>query len=466
MIVLLVAFSGGVMMDIIELVKEYSIKTGIKVYLTGGAVRDSILKKNISDYDFTVDADCHAVAIRIAELTGGKYINMYNETARVVCNNEIFDFCSFKGKDINEDLKKRDFTINSLAEDLTDGKIIDVNNSINDIKNKIIKMTYGNAFNDDPLRMLRAVRISSETGFEIDKNTEEEIKKAACLIKTCSGERILDELYKIFESNKSATYIYKLNELNLIDNIFPVMKSMKKIGRCKYHKVDAYTHSFVTLKFLEDKLNNLYKEKNGDKIKSRFNQKLNGHTRLSVVKLGTFLHDIGKVDSLVIKNNDVHFKGHDIKGLEEFDKIAKTLPFSRVSSCIIKSIISGHMKVLEIYKAGGTDRLLYKFIKKFGENSIDIFVVSLFDISATRSFLPDNGETQNYSKFILDIIDKFYLYLDMKKFINGNDVKELTGYSGEKIGEVLNAVDEEEFCGNIASIADAYDFIKKNYNSQ
>ena len=451
------------MMDIIKLVKEYGLKNKIKVYLAGGAVRDSILKKNISDYDFAVEKDCHAAAVEIAKITGGKYINMYNETARVVCNHAIFDFCSLKGKDIYEDLKKRDFTINSMAQDLTDGKIIDVNNSINDFKNKTIKMTYGNAFIDDPLRMLRAVRISSETGFNIDKNTEDEIKKDAFLIKTCAGERTLDELYKIFESNESAAFVYKLNELNLIDNIFPVMRQMKKIGRCKYHKVDAYTHSFVTLKFLEDKLNNLYNGKNGEKIKSQFSRKINGHTRLSVVKLGAFLHDIGKVDSLVIKNNDIHFKGHDIKGLHEFDKIAEVIPFSRASAGIIKAIISGHMKVLEIYKAGGTDRLLYEFIKKFGGNSVDIFIVSLFDISATRSFLPDNGETQNYNNFILNTIDKYYSYTEKKKYITGNDVKELTGFCGEKIGEVLNAVDEEAFSGHIASRADAFDFIKKNY---
>lgn len=466
MIVQLVAFSGGIMMDIIELVKKYSFKKGIRAYLTGGAVRDSILKRNISDYDFILDVDCHAVASEIAKITGGKYINMYNETARVVCNNEVIDFCSFKGKDIYEDLKKRDFTINSIAEDLTDGKIIDINNGIDDIKNRTVKMTYKDAFTDDPLRMLRAVRISSETGFKIDKNTEDGIKKAANLIYTSTGERILDELYKIFECRECAEYISKLNELKLIDNIFPVMKKMKKIGKCKYHKVDAYTHSFVTLKFLEDELYNLYEEKNGDKIKIHLNQKLNGHTRLSTVKLGAFLHDIGKVDSLVIKNNCVHFKGHDIKGLEEFDKIADVIPFSRASTQIIRAIISGHMKVLEIYKAGGPDMPLYKFIKKFGDNSIDIFVVSLFDIMATMSFLPDNGETMNYRKFILNVIDKFYSYKDKKKVITGNDVKELTGFCGEKIGDVLSAVDEGVFCGSITSSAEAYDFIKKNYISK
>lgn len=442
-------------------ITEKAKKIGIEIYMVGGATRDRLLRRDITDIDFACSKGCHILAQAIADELKGSYVNMHEDVARIILRDIGVDISNFKGKTIYEDLSKRDFTINSIAMDVESGKLIDPFKGQEDLKNGIIRSTYQGSFYDDPLRMIRAVRFSSQLGFKIHKNTGDLIIKNAFLIDDIPGERILDEIYKIFQCKNSNKYLKLLNDLKLMDSIFPIMKKMKKIGQCKYHVVDAYTHSILSLKCFEEGIDSVYAWEAGDMIREHLLEDVNGKERLSILKLGIFLHDIGKPEAMHTVNGQITFKGHDILGEAEFNKISKRLVVPLKQRNTILSIIKGHMRILGLYKNKMSNRALYRLYRDFGDNTVDVLLSSLFDITATRSLLKENGETSAYWKFIKEAVKRYYEFINKKKvLITGKDVIDIKGVSGKEIGDILDILDEEIFIGRINTREEALKFIE------
>lgn len=441
--------------------RENAQKIGIDIYMVGGAIRDRLLRRSITDIDFTCSKDCHILAQVTADKLNGSYVNMHEDVARIILGDMVIDISNFKGKTIYEDLYKRDFTINSIAMDIESGKLIDPLCGQEDLKKGIIRNTYEGCFHDDPLRMIRAVRLSSQLRFKIYESTGDLIIKNAFLINNIPGERILDEIYKILKCKDSNEYLKLLDDLKLMDNIFPIMKKMKKIGQCKYHVVDAYTHSILSLKCFEEGIERVYAWETGDIVKEHLLEEVNGIKRLCVLKLGILLHDIGKPEAIHTVNGKITFKGHDILGEAEFNKISKRLVIPLKQRSTILTIIKGHMRILSLYKSKMSNRALYRLYKDFGDNTVDVLLSSLFDITATRSLLDENGETNNYWGFVKEAIKRYYELINRKKvLITGKDVIDIKGVSGKEIGEILDILDEEIFIGRITTREDALKFIK------
>lgn len=446
-----------------ETIKEYAIENNIEIYEVGGAVRDRMLNREISDLDFAVSSDCHRAAEDIGIKIGGSYVNMHEKTARVVLGELIFDFSNFKGENIQEDLLKRDFTVNSIAVDVKTDSVVDVTNGLEDLKKGIIRSTYEDAFKDDPIRLLRAVRLCGELNYEIEENTKALIRNSSKLLRTTAGERIMDELFKIFSLADSHTYIELLDELELLKVIFPIVEDMKSVGKCDYHTVDSYTHSLLTLKAIEKNLTKIMNSKWAEKIEEHFSEKHGGKTRLSIFKLGAFLHDIGKPSAMKIQGDKVSFKGHDITGREEFKMILNSLPMSSSQVKIIDGIITGHMKILGLYKTGAQNKDVFNFFNEYKENTIDVILVSLFDFIAKRELLDeDESQIEKYCNFSMILIDKYYANRQKNyKIISGNEIMTLTGAKGIEVGRILGRIEEEIFAGNIKTNEEAVEFVKK-----
>lgn len=445
----------------LDLIKQYSREKDIPIYLVGGAVRDILINREVQDYDFATS--CYReVAEYFSERLDGKLIKLHDDVYRVVVDGIVFDFSNFKGQNIEEDLKKRDFTINAVAYDLVKEEYIDILGGIEDIKNKKIRHTSENIIKDDALRILRAYRLKGELNFNIEDDTIRLFRRDVEYIEGIKGERIVDELFKILKFKNSYDYIQMLDDVGVIEMIFPIMKEMKNIGKCKYHLVDAYTHSTLALKFFEDRYEELYDTKWGNKIKEYFEENIGTSKRLEVLKLAVFLHDIGKVKAFKDIDGKITFKGHDMTGIDEFNVILKRLPMSNTKAALIKSVIKGHMRILGLFKQGVSDKALYKLIKDFGSNLPSVLVSSLYDVLATRSLLDENGESDRYFEFVLDLIDRYYDYMEKKNsFVSGEDVCSILDIKGPKVGEILEKVDELIFRNKIGSREEAIEFIKK-----
>ncbi|SVC66583.1 uncharacterized protein METZ01_LOCUS319437, partial [marine metagenome] len=236
--------------NIFQLSKSYKSE----VYVVGGTLRDIVLGRQCSDFDFaTTDASilatqyAHSIKSALVPLdtTPGR------ETFRVVVKkNFYFDFSELQGKSIESDLNRRDFSINALAVPLISfikgtNKYIDPHNGRDDIKNKVIRVLPGQIFSKDPLRMIRAFRFMSVLGFQIENKTLKKITTLSPEINRVSPERIWSELNLLLSSKKASPSIKAMDDIGLLENIFPELYKRKTI-----------LPTFKTLNHLEKLLSN------------------------------------------------------------------------------------------------------------------------------------------------------------------------------------------------------------------
>ncbi|MCD6223468.1 MAG: CCA tRNA nucleotidyltransferase [Deltaproteobacteria bacterium] len=225
-----------------------------KLYLVGGKVRDYLWGKSSEDYDVVVSKD---VNIREFFLKNNIKFVYYErgdiKTYKLWQNKREIDVCEMRAENIEEDLKKRDFTINAIAYDIEEKKFIDPLDGKEDIEHKRLKMCYKQAFLDDPLRIVRLFRFSTEFFLTIDRETLDDCKKAMRFLTSVSRERIGEELKKLFLLPSSFAYFSLMEKIGLMEKIFPHTKRNlplyisldKTIGRWK---ISFNKHILLSLK--------------------------------------------------------------------------------------------------------------------------------------------------------------------------------------------------------------------------
>jgi len=341
--------------EVIKLAKD----TNTEVYVVGGYVRDFLLKKKTLDIDLVVSEKAESFAKKLAKKIDGKCFILHSDLQvyRVAVKNnpdiEYIDISLMQGKNIKEDLSRRDFTINALAvriENFDDIKknIIDYFNGIKDLKNKEIKAVSKKAFVDDPLRMLRAFRFASEYNFKISKDTLSLIKKYSSKITTVAGERIKNELFRILNNKKSSQYISAIDDVKLLEKMFPVIATMKKSAQSfYYHPKGLFQHCFQTYEALENILIKL--DKYFPKSKDILEQHLNEHfseyvNKKNLLKFIAVFHDCAKPECAKRMDNKMRFLGHEELGAKKTAQIMKELKMSNKEIDFAKAIISEHMR--------------------------------------------------------------------------------------------------------------------------
>lgn len=462
---------------LIDIAKQIAKKRKLRVYVVGGYVRDQLLKKTcLKDIDFIVFGNAVNFAKDFSRKTKGSFVHLSDvfQIARVVINKEITcDFSKGRGKNISDDLKERDFTINALALDINNDKntgIIDEFNGLKDLKNGIVREINKSIYRKDPLRLLRAVRFSAMPGFKIDNKTKVNLKEYANLISKPAKERVRDEFFKILSGHNSFVHIKLLDEAGILKKIFPELKIMEKVSQPGFHHLDVWNHSMETLKQLENIL-----EKPGLEISKEIKESINNHLnersaqsdRLTLLKFICLFHDIGKPKTKTTdKKGNVHFYYHESVGAEIFAKAAKKLRLSNNEIKTGKLIIKNHLRtgylsgVKEI-----TKKAVYKFLRDCGENTIEVLLISLADRLSARG-IKVNNKTIKIHKNIIEKLMKEYYKVSVAKpmpvLINGHDImKEFNLLPSPLIGDLLEKVKEAQALKKISTKEEALDLLKR-----
>lgn len=303
-----------------------------EAFMVGGCVRDSLLGLKPKDFDITTSA--------LPEITENLFTKtiptgIKHGTVTVVIDKENFEVTTYRTegnyidnrrpekvefvKDLKEDLSRRDFTINAFAYNDKEG-LIDYFNGIDDLKNKVIRAVGdpNKRFNEDALRMLRAIRFSAQLGFSIESKTYDAIKDNVQLIKNISNERIRDELCKILLSDNPCEGIETLRETNMLSIILPEINDLVEYTPlCNNHNRNVFTH---TLKVL----NNTYANLN--------------------LRLAALFHDIGKINTITALPNGHHyFPGHSEEGAKMVMDVLKRLKFDNLTIESISALIKHHL---------------------------------------------------------------------------------------------------------------------------
>ncbi len=418
--------------DGVKNILENFKKNNFQIYIVGGAVRDLLMKKDINDWDFTTDAKPEEILKLFQKnLSFGEpfYNNKFGTVGIPTKEGGVYEITTMRKeglykdsrhptnvswtKKIEEDLARRDFTINAMGLDI-DGKIVDPYLGQNDIKNKLIK-TVGDAkirFQEDALRLLRAIRIATELQFEIDEKTLSAIKENALLLKQIAWERIRDELFKILSSSDPDIGIKNLREAELLQIILPELEKCFGIVQQgpKHDRIyDIGEHSLLALKYTP--------------------------TKDPIVKFAALLHDIGKPDTIQIASDgNVTFYNHDFIGGKIVLSIAKRFNLSNKQTDKLFRLVRWHMFSVS---ENQTDSAIRRFIKNVGlENIESMMAVRVGDRLGGGTATETSWRIEKFKERIKEVLTKPFSISDLK--INGKDVMEILNIKpGPKVGEIL-----------------------------
>lgn len=417
-------------------------KAGFEAYLVGGCVRDIFIGRKPKDWDITTNARPEQIqatfpktvyentfgtvaivdekttdeTLKIIEITPYRTESTYSDRRHP-------DNVSFSDH-VEDDLKRRDFTVNAIAINLSKGAIkdiIDLYGGISDIRSKIIK-TVGNPvdrFNEDALRMMRAIRLSVELGFTCNPDTFLAIQSHNILIKDVSMERIRDEFIKIIMSEQPRAGIEMLREAKLLQFIIPELESGIGIKQPQAHLYDVWEHLLRTVQHSADKGYDLE------------------------MRLSALFHDIGKPKTKGFSRdtNQPTFYGHEVVGSRETRKILEKMKFSRATIEKVAKLVRWHMFFAdpEQISLAGVRRMV---VNVGPENIWNLMDLRMCDRIGTGRPKEDPYRLRKYKSMIEEAlrapISVKMLKIDGKKLMEINNTP-----PGPKVGLILNALMEE-----------------------
>ena len=418
--------------EIVKNVLDKLVDSGHEVYLVGGAVRDHLMDKEIYDWDFTTDATPEEMLeIFKAEEAfhkGFGTVGIPVEDERpleITTFREEFGYSDKRrpdevmwGKSIEDDLKRRDFTINAMAVNLGNDKqeIIDLYGGKKDLKSKKIR-AVGDAverFDEDALRMMRAVRIASELGFDIDHETFEAIKMHSSLINKIATERVRDELFKIIASKYPYDGVVMLRNSGLMLEILPELEKtfgveQKSPGR--HHVHDVWIHSILSLKNCKS-----------DDVITRF---------------ATLIHDIGKPQTYKkLKNGTITFYNHEVVGSRIAKNIAIRLKFSKKQTDKLFKLVRWHQFTVDERQ---TDKAIRRFLRKVTPEYLDDMLTLRVGDRLGGGARETSWRLEEFKSRLVEVQKQPFTVHDLK--IKGDDVmRELDMKPGPEVGEILNKI--------------------------
>ncbi len=423
-------------------------KAEFEAYLIGGCVRDTLLKRKPKDWDFTTNAkpeeiiklfpktfyendygtvgvvneDTQDETLKVVEVTSYRLESGYSDKRRP-------DSVKFSGK-LEDDLKRRDFTINAIAlevggkekdTDLYKGHLVDLYKGQADLEAKIIR-TVGDPherFSEDALRMLRAVRISTDLGFTINIETETAIKKYAHHLKEIAKERVREEFMRIIMSDNPMNGLILSHRLAILQYIVPELEKGIGVEQNQAHSFDVCEHSLRSLQHSADKKWPLE------------------------IRLAALFHDISKPETRRISHETKQwtFYGHDVVGSRVTEKILSRLTFPKKTIEQVAKLVRWHMFFSDTEQI--TSSAVRRLIAKVGQENVwDLMNLRICDRVGTGRPKENPYRLRKYKAMIEEVM-RDPVSVGMLK-VDGNKIINVTHVTpGPKIGHILHALLEE-----------------------
>jgi tRNA nucleotidyltransferase (CCA-adding enzyme) len=400
--------------DIVFMISERLVKSGYQAFVVGGAIRDCLLGCQANDWDVATDALPDRIHELFPELTR---FDLKHGTVTLVSKGSHFEITTFRRIDgfsshIEEDLAHRDFTLNAMAYNVFNKRIIDPFEGRRDIEGKVIRavLNPSERFKEDPLRMMRAIRFSLELGYSIEPETLIAIQSMVKTIDIIARERIRDELLKILMVRRPSAGFHLMRKSGLLKWILPELVEGYRKRQNNYHKYTIYRHTMAAVDYIKDD---------------------------PVLRLSALFHDIAKPRVRKKINGRWRFLGHASASAELTKEIMVWLKFSNEMIDRVTHLITHHMFD---YKQKLSDKAVRRFIKRIGADNVD----NLIALRKADDFAHGWGrdfekDIEKFKNRINSQIKKSYPFAISDVAINGNDVMNILGLKpGPKVGQILN----------------------------
>ena len=448
----------------IDTLRTLCKKRKTDAYVVGGFLRDAYLDKHGTDVDLAVSHDALALAKSFARAIKGAFVLLDDEhgSARVVKRVDAvtwtYDLTDFRGKNIQEDLKLRDFTINTFCRSLLSDEDLSPKEAARDLKLKTIRMVCANAFTDDPLRLMRAFSLSAQTGFKVQASTFAVIKKQAPLIINPAMERIREEFFKVFHSPRAHQGILQLEDAGLLVRVIPQIEVMFDVEQGGYHHLDVWRHSLQVLAGLEALLAEV---KVDQRIAFYLREDIGGaHTREALLKFSALLHDIGKPDTRKKEKDRMTFHGHEHVGASIVRHVAKHVKLTVKERYWLEDAVRWHLRpgYLSNFKQPSA-KAVFRYLRDTKDEAVAVALLAIADQRATCGPKTTKAKTQHHESICRMIIAEYFKDKSkptVARLLTGDDlIKKLKLKPSPLFAKILTHVEEEHALGRIKTKEEA-----------
>lgn len=490
-------------LQLLDELQDYLRLRGIRGWIVGGYVRDLLLDHPSSDMDIAIDSDATGLARSFADATGGSWVPLDDErgVARIVWTTaaqragwpHMLDLVRLRAPDLEGDLRGRDFTINAIALSLddagsfTDEQLIDPLGGIADLRQRIIRVAGPTALSDDPLRMLRAVRLAATLQLQIAPEVEAEIRAEHHQITRVAAERVRDEFIKLLTLPRAAQWLEYLDDVRLLTTLIPELEPARDCTQPGAHYLSVLPHLIETVAAAEwlmsqmsnDERDNLQAsapvpdavraipELTGrlpytEQIRERLHEQVDNAMRSALFKLAVLLHDVAKPQTKAIKpDGGLSFYNHPEIGAKIAYAVAQRLRVSRAGADYIRTIVREHMRPGQLSELGPglTHRAIYRFFRATGAAGPEVLLHSLADHLATRGpqLRPEGWYAHlSWTGTLLELYYEAGETLRPQPLVRGDDlIQELQLAPGPIIGHLLEEIREGQAAGEVRTRDDA-----------
>jgi len=469
------------------------------VWLVGGSVRDQILGRATADFDFAVQGDAIALGRRLANELGADYYDLDPErgAGRLILTTgegrrSTLDFAALRGRDILEDLGRRDFTVNAMAIPLSTGgaaQLVDPLHGVRDLQHKQLRACSATSIADDPIRAVRAARLSTELGLRIDAETIAQIRRAGSALAGVSPERMRDELFRMLEREESTTGLRLLDHLGLMDSVVPEISPLRGLPQPPPHAFDAFEHSLATV----DHLDHLLRLLTGRAGKGAATEMTEaevltqlagyrdpltayldfspsfGRPRSALLLWSALLHDSGKSKSRAIdEEGRLRFFGHETLGARLAVEACRRLHLSTVEQAEVEMTVLHHMRPEWLETEGPPGpRAVYRFFRSAESVGVSVVLLSLADLLGR--FVPPAPQPAWARRLETArlLLQAWFMERPVRVapalLLSGDDVMKLRGIGpGPEVGKILEALREAQAAGEVRSRQEAEEFVRRS----
>jgi poly(A) polymerase len=458
---------------------------GSRAWLVGGVVRDRALGRpgTASDVDVVVDGDPAAAAKAVATAAGGAACFALSEQFgawRIVPRDHSWqvDIEPLRGETLAADLALRDFTVNAIAEPLDEGDPIDPLGGLADARARRLRMAGPAAFADDPLRVLRLVRVALELDLRADEHTLREARAQAPRLREVSSERVLVELRRVIAASEAVRGVEMMGELGAMAVVLPELEALRGVEQSRFHHRDVYGH---TLEVLERAVQ---LTSAGGLAAAEVDQAFGAHreeleailaeplademTRGEALRWGALLHDAAKPLTREVRPGDgrVTFIGHDARGADLARAVLERLRASERLRAHVAALVRHHLRVgfLVHEPQPLSRRTVYAYLDACTPVEVDVAVLSVADRLATRGAHAQesiDAHLRVAGGLLADAL-RWRAEGPPRPLLRGDELASALAIpAGPRVGQLLAELAEAQYAGELETPEQAIDYARQ-----
>jgi putative nucleotidyltransferase with HDIG domain len=456
---------------------------GERAWLVGGALRDRVLGRSTSDADVVIDGDPGRAARAVARAAAGAACFLLSEdfdTWRVVAQDHSWqvDVQPLRGGSLEADLASRDFTINAIAEPIDGGAPIDPLGGLADLQGGRLRMVGPRAFTDDPLRVLRLVRVAVELGLQPERDTLQSARAEVGGLARVANERVFVELRRIVASARARSGLELLSELGATAVVLPELEALRGVQQSRFHHRDVYGH---TLEVLDSAIALSEEGRERDPEQRAI---LDGHsgevrallmepladelTRADALRWGALLHDAAKPLTRAVSPADgrVTFIGHDSKGAELASAVLGRLHASGRLRTHVAALVRNHLRLgfLVHEPQPLSRRTVFAYLRACSSVAVDVTLLSVADRLATRGDRAQESIDAHLRLARGMLVDALRWHAEGPPipFVRGDELMGQLGVApGPQVGALLVAIQEAQYAGEVVDREQALAYVHK-----